>query len=628
MIKDAQEHNESTIPNAYELDQIKEALPQYFDADGNFLIDKLQNLLKQEGVEITNESYELSFLGKSYARLLASLETETVLVPNEEHNNDPVNALSENIYITGDNLDALKHLARSYRNQVKCIYIDPPYNTGSDDFAYNDSFNFTIDDLVNQIGVSEQQAQRVLDLHGRASHSAWLTFMLPRLVLAKAVMAPEAVIFLSIDDNELANLKLLMEEIFGEDQFAATFIWEKRSNRENRKEVSYRHDYVLCYMKQATKARAISRLPMNEKALKNYKNPDNDPRGPWKSDPATAQAGHATQNQFYTVVAPNGKVHELPSGRCWAMPEYSMKTAIEEGRIWFGKDGNGVPRIKTYLHAKDRGLVPETIFSASEVGTNESAKNKLKDLFDGTAVFETTKPVELVKRMFQIGAEPDSLVMDFFSGSASTAHAVMALNAEDGGTRRYICVQIPEELPANHEARDAGYETVDDIGRDRIQRAADKIKQDTGADIDYGFKHFRLQTPDQDVLDSSDSFVPEAKLFDVDPLERFSFDGSTPQQALLTTWAVQDNYGLTPTFATTTLDTYELTTVGRHAYIIDQGLTSKDVITLIRLIEDNELDLTQIVYFNNALDFHVLTELKNALSQLSENKTVTLKARW
>ena len=266
-------------------------------------------------------------------------------------------------------------------------------------------------------------------------HSDWLSMMYPRLKLARNFLGDDGVVFISIDDIEIHNTRKFCDEILGEDNFIANFVWEKRTNRENRKVVSYRHDNVLCYCKSRVEERSLKQLPMNEKALFSYKNPDDDPRGLWKSDPATAQAGHGTKSQFYELIAPNSKVHNLVSGRCWLYTKTVMHEAIKDNRIWFGKDGNGVPRIKTYLEAKERGLTPETITFSKDAATNESAKNSLKMLFDGVAVFETPKPVDLIKLLAQLGTENGS-VLDFFSGSSVTAHAVMQLNAEDGGNRR------------------------------------------------------------------------------------------------------------------------------------------------------------------------------------------------
>jgi adenine-specific DNA-methyltransferase len=267
--------------------------------------------------------------------------------------------------------------------------------------------------------------------------------MYPRLVLLHKLLAADGALFISIDDNELVNLRAVLGEIFGDTNHIATFIWEKRTNRENRKEISYRHDYVVAYRKSNTiEGASMKLLPMTGEALDRYSNPDNDPRGPWKSDPATAQAGHATKSQFYTLTAPNGRKHELQSGRCWVYNEDVMSEAIQDRRIWFGASGNNVPRLKTFLNSKERGLVPETIWFAEDVSTNEAAKVELKTMFDGRAAFETPKPWQLVQRVLEIAANKDSIVLDSFAGSGSTAHAVLNLNKQDGGKRKFILIEM------------------------------------------------------------------------------------------------------------------------------------------------------------------------------------------
>jgi len=324
--------------------------------------------------------------------------------------------------------------------------------------------------------------------------------MYPRLYLARNLLRDDGVIFISIDDNELSNLRKLSDEIFGEENFIANFIWEKRTNRENRKVVSLRHDFILCYCKdKASSPRILKQQPMTEKALLSYKNPDNDPRGLWKSDPATAQAGHGTKKQFYVLTAPNGKKHSLESGRCWLYTEDVMKKVIEEGKIWFGRDGNGVPRIKTFLDEKERGLTPETIWFADDVSTTENSKNQLKELFDEVSIFETPKPVDLLKLAIQISTD-DDIVLDFFAGSATTAHAVLDLNNQEDSNRRFIMVQLPEPCDPDSEAFKSGYKTVADIGKERIRRVIKKLNnEDDGkldlrdkASQDRGFKVLKL----------------------------------------------------------------------------------------------------------------------------------------
>lgn len=345
------------------------------------------------------------------------------------------NINSENMIIHGDNLEALKSLLPKYQGKIKCIYIDPPYNTGEEKWIYNDNVN---DPRINK-WIGEVVKKEGEDL---SRHDKWLCMMYPRLKLLEKLLSPDGAIFISIDDNEQYHLRSICNEIFGSSNFVATFIWEKRKNRENRKEISTRHDYILCYAKsKGTQERIIKLLPMTGEALERYQNVDNDPRGLWKSDPATAQAGHATASQFYTLVAPNGKRHELPKGRCWLYTQDVMQEAIEDGRIWFGKDGNNTPRIKTYLTAKERGLTPETIWFADDVSTNEEAKKCLKRIFSEEIPFETPKPYELIERIIELVTDNDSIILDSFAGSGTTAHAVLNMNKKVGN-RKFILVEM------------------------------------------------------------------------------------------------------------------------------------------------------------------------------------------
>ena len=455
----------------------------------------LRQLLGDNAVEDADEMYQFTWPGKQEARREAARPTTKTLRPVVEDSVDWDH--TQNLYIEGDNLEVLKLLQKSYMGKVKMIYIDPPYNTGND-FVYDDDFVVSQDDYdlfsgdVDELG---NRYRKNTDSNARF-HSDWCSMIYSRLMVAHSLLAEDGVIFISIDDHEQKNIRNICDEIFGESNFVSNFIWEKRLNRENRKEVSSRHDYILCYIKQKSEQqRSLLLLPMNEKALSNYGNPDNDPRGLWKSDPAHAQAGHGTKAQFYTLTAPNGKKHDLPSGRCWLYTEPVMNEAIKENRIWFGKDGNGVPRIKTYLNAKERGLTPESLLFAKDVSTNEIAKNELKRLFDGIAVFETPKPVELLKYFAIIASKSGDIILDFFSGSSATAHTVMQLNAEDCGNRKYIMVQLPEETPEDSEARKAGYNTIPEIAKERIRRAGKKIKEEsplTTQNLDTGFRVFRL----------------------------------------------------------------------------------------------------------------------------------------
>ena len=628
MIQQIAKDNEGVTPISREMEGLKEYFPQCFNQQGEFDIDKFREAIQPQ-VDVTREGRSYDFLGKSYARMLSSLDTTTVIRPDTEHNSKPENQNSENIYISGDNLDALHHLTKSYTGQVKCIYIDPPYNTGEDGFTYNDKFTFSVEELEKKLSISPDEAEKIIAMTSghRASHAAWLTFMMPRLQLARDLMSKDGLIFISIDDNEQAYLKQLCDNIFGEDCFIAQFIWEKRVNRENRKETSVRHDYVLCYSRVfiSDDIRRVKQLPMTDKALKNYSNPDNDPRGPWKSDPAHAQAGHGTESQFYVLTAPNGKQHTLPSGRCWIHTQDVMQEAIDDNRIWFGSDGNGVPRVKTYLYAKDRGLTPETMIFAKDASTNEQAKNDLKDMFDGVAVFDTPKPVQLVKILINM-ATRDGLVMDFFSGAASTAHSVLEINANESKKLKYILVQIQEKIAEDKEAYKAGYRTIDEIGMERIKRAAKKIKDENPLFAgDLGFKHYTLEEVPQNTLDKLETYDPNVILSTDDVLNMFGRD------TVLETWLVNDGYGLGAKTEDIVLDKYHATLCGNHLYLTDSDFTENDMAALVdRYQSDPAFNPDCIVLFgysfgHNAMD---MLEKNKPTINLVKDKNIIIDVRY
>lgn len=621
MIKDIINSNEGIFPNDKQMNALKEYFPACFNVDGSFDIERFKEYLNDK-LTISNEGYELKFLGKNYARLLASIDTTTVIVPDEEHNNKPENMYSENIYISGDNLDGLKQLLKSYANQVKCIYIDPPYNTGSDGFVYNDNFNFTAEELSTKLSIDEEQAQRILDLtkRGSASHSAWLMFMYPRLLLARDLLKDDGVIFISIDDNEQANCKLICDDIYGENNFLTTFIWEKRVNRENRSEVSSRHEYILCYAKNIKgNERTLNLLPMTEKALKNYSNPDNDPKGLWKSDPAHAQSGHGTASQFYVLTAPNGKKHSLPSGRCWVYTEEVMNQKIKENKIWFGKDGNGVPRIKTYLNDKERGLIPETILFAEDVSTNEKAKNALKELFDGNAVFDTPKPVELIKFIVNLCTNKDDYILDFFAGTSTTAHAVLDINVKDTNScRKFILIQLNESISSDKDAFGLRYQTIDQIGIERILRVSEKIKKENpDTTVDLGFKHFILEEPKEITLDKLEKFIPEDQgmFINYDILSDFG------THTVLTTWLVHDGYGFNADVKVIDFNGYNGYYMDKHLYLIDPDISTEAIAAIVEMYEtDGSFNAENVVLFGYSFVWSRTEELKVNLARLKDTE--------
>lgn len=623
MIKDIIDRNAEAAAGQKEIKVLREYFPQCFNADGEFDIEAFKAALP-EGTTLTDETSGFNWLGKNYARMLTNMDTTTLIRPDEEHNAKPENRDSKNIYISGDNLNALQHLVKSYGGKVKVIYIDPPYNTGSDGFVYNDRFNFTADELAKRLDVSRERAERILSMtrRGSASHAAWLTFMLPRLSFARNLLTDDGVIFISIDDNEQANLKKLCDEVFGEECFVAQFIWEKRKTRENRSSISIRHDYVLCYVKDIELLEDSLGLEMMTKAaLSRYKNPDNDPKGPWTSVPAIAQAGHGTKSQFYTFVAPNGKSYNLPSGSCWRMTLEKMNEAVVQNKIWFGSDGNGVPRIKKYLSEGKQGLTPESIISSEKGGTNDSAKREIVELFNGKAVFETPKPVELIRHILSMTLGESVTVLDFFGGSSTTAHAVMQKNAEDGGNRKFILVQLPEECKPDSEAAKAGYKTIDEVGMERIKRAAKKIKEANPLFAgDLGFKHFVLEEPKENALLQMETFNPITTISSL-TVDDFGLE------AVLRTWLVADGYGFTEDAEEVTLGRYKAYWKDNHLYMInpDKDFDANSIAALMDKYNGEPFSPQNIVIFGYSFGFTHCEELQKNLRTLKEgNKTLTV----
>lgn len=623
MIKDIIGRNAEAAAGQKEIKVLKEYFPQCFNADGEFNIEAFKAALP-EGTTLTDETSGFNWLGKNYARMLTNMDTTTLIRPDEEHNAKPENRDSKNIYISGDNLDALQHLVKSYGGKVKVIYIDPPYNTGSDGFVYNDRFNFTADELAKRLDVSRERAERILSMtrRGSASHAAWLTFMLPRLSFARNLLTDDGVIFISIDDNEQANLKKLCDEVFGEECFVAQFIWEKRKTRENRSSISIRHDYVLCYVKDIELLEDSLGLEiMTKAALSRYKNPDNDPKGPWTSVPAIAQAGHGTKSQFYTFVAPNGKSYNLPSGSCWRMTLEKMNEAVAQNKIWFGSDGNGVPRIKKYLSEGKQGLTPESIISSEKGGTNDSAKREIVELFNGKAVFETPKPVELIRHILSMTLGENVTVLDFFGGSSTTAHAVMQKNAEDGDNRKFILVQLPEECKPDSEAAKAGYKTIDEVGMERIKRAAKKIKEANPLFAgDLGFKHFVLEEPKENALLQMETFNPITTISSL-TVDDFGLE------AVLRTWLVADGYGFTEDAEEVTLGRYKAYWKDNHLYMInpDKDFDANSIAALMDKYNGEPFSPQNIVIFGYSFGFTHCEELQKNLRTLKEgNKTLTV----
>ena len=453
----------------------------------------LRQLLGDNAVEDADEMYQFTWPGKQEARWEAARPTTKTLRPVVEDSVDWDN--TQNLYIEGDNLEVLKLLQKSYMGKVKMIYIDPPYNTGND-FVYDDDFAASQDDYDLFAGNIDELGNRYrknTETNGRF-HSDWCSMMYSRLMVARSLLTEDGVIFISIDDNEQKNLKNICDEIYGSTNFLAQVIWERAFSPINlMKHFSPSHDYILVYAKNGENA-VCNGIKRSEEANDRYSNPDNDPRGVWSS--SDISVGPAIQENVYTITTPSGREVEPPAGRSWSLSRKAFRERLQDNRIWFGPDGNGVPRIKRFLsELRKTGVTPMTIWKHTEVDHSQGATQKLAKLFDGKKYFDYPKPVTLIQRCISLYSNRDSLILDFFSGSATTAHAVMQLNAEDCGNRKYIMVQLPEETPEDSEARKAGYNTIPEIAKERIRRAGKKIKEEsplTTQNLDTGFRVFRL----------------------------------------------------------------------------------------------------------------------------------------
>lgn len=473
--------------------------------------DMLKQELSSFVVEGREERYQFTWPDKKKSVLLANAPINKTLCPCRE---ESVSFdTTENLYIEGDNLEVLKLLQETYLGKVKMIYIDPPYNTGSD-FVYEDDFAQNAEDYIANSGQFDEEGNRLVqntERNGRF-HTDWLNMMYPRLKLAKDLLTEDGVIFISIDDNEQENMKKICDEIFGDSNFIAQVIWERAYSPVNlKKHFSENHDYIICYAKNIDEA-ICNGLPRTVEANDRYSNPDNDPRGNWKS--SDLSVGPRIESKVYEITTPSGRKVLPPSGYCWRLDSKTFEQYVKDNRIWFGTDGNNVPSIKRFITEVKQGITPMTVWRYTEVGHSQDAAQKLKQLFDGKAFFDYPKSVDLIKRCLQLYTSKDCIVLDFFSGSATTAHAVMQLNAEDGGKRKFIMVQIPEETDEKSEAYKAGYKNICEIGKERIRRAGKKIleenKDKPGIEsLDIGFRVLKCDSGNmKDVYYSPSEYEP------------------------------------------------------------------------------------------------------------------------
>mgnify|MGYP004468182249 CR=1 FL=1 len=467
----------------------------------------LKQMLAPDVVEGV-ERYEFTWVGKKAAIVEANKPIRKTLRPCKEESKDW--NTTENLYIEGDNLEVLKLLQESYLGKVKMIYIDPPYNTGSD-FIYADDFMRSQEEENEQMGMYDEDGDRLFkntDTNGRF-HSDWCSMIYSRLMLARNLLTDDGVIFISIDDNEQENLKKCCDEVFGGQNFVAQLVWERAyAPKNDAKFISNSHDYVLMYARNITDF-VIGRLPRTEEANARYQNPDNDPRGVWKPSDMSVKTYNAACD--YPITTPSGRVIEPPAGRCWSLSQNAFWERLQDNRIYFGADGNSVPCMKRFLtELKYDGMAPTSIMFYKEVGHSQEGAKEVTKLLDAGA-FDGPKPVRLLTRLLTLAnLKDDSIVLDFFSGSATTAHAVMQMNAGKGSHVKYLMVQLPEDCEESGTAYKAGYKNICEIGKERIRRAGEKIKSEsplTTGDLDVGFRVLKLDdTNMKDVYYAPDDY--------------------------------------------------------------------------------------------------------------------------
>lgn len=454
--------------------------------------DVLKQELSAELIDDKEERYQMTWPDKKKSILLANTPISATLRPCKEESVDFDH--TQNLYIEGDNLDVLKLLQETYLGKIKMIYIDPPYNTGND-FVYNDDFRVESEEWSEMSGDYDEQGNRLVqntESNGRF-HTDWLNMIYPRLKVAKDLLSDDGAIFISIDDHENDNLKKVCDEVFGERNFVACVVWQRNyAPISLKKFFSESHEYCYVYAKSIDLFE-MNLLPRSEKQNKDYRNLDNDPRGVWKVGNLTV--GPAVPKQIYEITGPTGKKFLPPSGYCWRFTKEKFEQMRADNRIWFGFDGNNSPVPKLFLSEVQDGVTPMTLWTFEEAGHNQIATREVRELFDG-AVFTSPKPLKYITRYLQIGMNKNDFILDFFSGSATTAHAVMQLNAEDGGNRKFIMVQLPEKCDEKSEAYKAGYRTICDIGKERIRRAGKKIKDEnpSATGLDVGFRVLKLDS--------------------------------------------------------------------------------------------------------------------------------------
>ncbi len=622
---------------------LKEHFGQCFAKNGSFDFDKFRQELTDSEVDFFKESYGLDWLGKSYARILATDEVSTLLTADDEHNSKANNANSNNLLLKGDNLEVLKHLSHAYHKQVKMIYIDPPYNTGSDGFVYADDRQFSVDQLMELAGVSVEKAQRILQFtrSGSNSHSAWLTFMYPRLYVARQLMRDDGVIFVSIDDNEVAQLRLLMDEIFGEENFLGELTWESSTQPINsgsaKFELQQKVEFILVYSK---KQNCVNGFNLKKLDDDNFKYPHNGKHGKCRFEiiEKSDSGGYKRETMKFPILGQSPR-----DGKRWQIGEETANKLLAQGKI---EIVDGI--VKKAVYPEDevdkRKYEPFwSHFNANEFGTAQTAKKELTEVMNTDVGFDTVKPTHLLKKLISLTTEYSDIVLDFFAGSATTADALMQLNIEDNKLRRFILVQIPEVISNSDSKSKTAYDfvynelgitdpTIFDITKERIIRSANKITHDNAeskepkdlSNQDLGFKIFTTMPIWDNYQIQAEQFSDQIELFNEKQLTE------NDVQALLTTWKTYDSYPLTKNAITYNLDDYRAFLVddqqSQKLYLMNIGFTTKHLIALLNAVEeDDSFNPNAVIAFGYHFESKALLELNESLKTLDNKKNIDIE---
>nr|WP_239461148.1 site-specific DNA-methyltransferase [Ligilactobacillus aviarius] len=655
VIRDHLQENENVKPNMAFLEELRNKLPEFFNDEG-FDIEKFQNALKENNINEFSDGYQLNFIGKDYARKQAGNAPTSVIVPDNEHNQKEENKNSKNLFFTGDNLEVLRHLRNNYSNKIDVIYIDPPYNTGKDDFVYPDKFEYSDKQLEEILGMSDEDVSKLDALKGSKSHSAWLTFMYPRLWLAKQLLTEDGIILVSIDDNELSNLKIILNEIFGEENNIATLIWNSSTAGGIRpKHFTINHQYILAVAKDKEKVGEL-KAPLSKKAISMY-NSENE-KGRYRDKDFAFKNTSTNPSQKYEILTPDGTKIHPKNGYIVRFIRSRFEEELKKGNVTFKQTKNGPfldqnnnqanwnVYIKKYLG--DAQGAPATVLPKENVGLNNDGSKEINNLFNNIRVFNNPKSTRLLKYLLNIFGNNNAHILDFFAGSATTADAVMQLNAEDGGNRKFIMVQLPEKtyveknkkkIPTKggKAAFEAGYKSIDEISRERIKRAAKKIKDenpDLSEDFDGGFKHYRVVSPEKETLDKIYDFDPENYELVSDMVESFSSSAlgvpgnASGEDTILTTWLAEDGYDLN-THNLVEYDFAGYRTFGikdTRLYLIDNNWHSEQTKELLNQLGTNKVKFQSVVVYGYSFNVMDMKELDCGLLQL--NSKVELIKRY